>query len=831
MAATELRAGGADLRGAALAAENLMLRQEIRVAREAAEITARLVVQQFEKSEAMLERLQQSKAITETALRENKGIMDNASLGISFTRERKIFRYNKAFREMFGFSGESGIDQPGRALFCSDEDYDELGRLAGPLLTANKPFAHEMLMRRQDGREFWADLKAYVADPRDPSVGTVWIVQDRSAFKAAEEEVKRASEEMAAIFESSTFGIAFIRDRVMVKANHKLEELFGYAQGELCGRSTRCWYPDEESYRSVGVAYNELALGQTHRRVMTMQHKDGSLFWARLSGCALSADISRGSVWTVEDVTAEQEATAALQLAKEKAEAAEEKLRESYAEVEAANCRLVELDRMKSDFLSSVSHELRTPLTSIRGFARLIDREFSRTFLPLQGDDDSLRKKSQRIRDNLEIILKESERLTRLINDVLDLAKIEAGRIEWHDVPIPPQTLARDAANAVAGLFESKPEVALHLELQEDLPLIIGDADRLLQVLVNLLNNAAKFTDAGAVTLSVRNNAEQQIQMEVCDTGIGFPSDDAEAIFDKFQQAKHGDTLADRPAGTGLGLAISREIVSRHGGRIWARSEPGKGSVFTLTLPAAVPPQQTAASAVQSVDPTAAAASDPQRPAAERRASRVLVVDDDPNIRGYLTQLLQEYGYEVVAADDGRAALGAAQRFRPDLITMDLAMPVMDGRTAIVQLRADPQLQHIPIMVISAIPGWESAGGDLAMGKPLDEQRFLHNVHLLLGNDQGEASRRVSFLVLHEADELPASTLGGLSSRCELSGCPVAELPARIAAGFQGMVVVPTHLLGKVDLSELQATPALEVMIMPVRAAAGAGAGKHSRGE
>jgi len=245
-------------------------------------------------------------------------------------------------------------------------------------------------------------------------------------------------------------------------------------------------------------------------------------------------------------------------------------------------------NKMKSDFLSSVSHELRTPLTSIRGFASLIEREFSRSFMPLAGEDSDLQKKSQRIRDNLGILLKESERLTRLINDVLDLAKIEAGRVEWRDAPIRPETLVRDAANAAHGMFDAKSAVSLHLEIQEALPPFIGDADRMLQVLVNLLNNAAKFTEQGTVTVKAFLNEQKLIQLEVHDTGIGFPPEDAEVIFDKFQQSRHGDTLGDRPRGTGLGLAISQEIVGRHGGRIWASSDPGKGSVFILTLPAAL---------------------------------------------------------------------------------------------------------------------------------------------------------------------------------------------------------------------------------------------------
>ena len=173
-------------------AENALLRQEIRTAREAAEITAGLVVRQFEKSEALLARLQRSTAITEATLREIKGIMDNASVGIVFSRDRKIHRYNKAFGELFGFVGDGGVGRPGRVIYISDESYAEVGRDAAPLLSQNRPFEREMFMRRQDGSEFWANLKGFVADPADLSAGTIWIVEDRSSFKAAAEEVEAA---------------------------------------------------------------------------------------------------------------------------------------------------------------------------------------------------------------------------------------------------------------------------------------------------------------------------------------------------------------------------------------------------------------------------------------------------------------------------------------------------------------------------------------------------------------------------------------------------------------------------------------------------------------
>jgi signal transduction histidine kinase len=512
-----------------------------------------------------------------------------------------------------------------------------------------------------------------------------------------------------------------------------------------------------------------------------------------------------------------------LQAAKDEAEDAEGKLRDSYVKLEEANRRLQKLDQMKSDFLSSVSHELRTPLTSIRGFAHLVEREFSRSFASLAGEDAGLIKKSNRIRENLEIILKESDRLTRLVNDVLDLAKIEAGRVEWHDTPVQPGVLVHDAINAAQGMFDQKPDVELKVEIEDGLPLFVGDADRMLQVLINLFNNAAKFTDHGSVTVQAFLNPENQIQIDIIDSGIGFPPEEAEAIFDKFQQAKHGDTLEDRPRGTGLGLSISREIVERHGGKVRAQSQPGKGSVFTVLLPPA------AESLVKTSDITSRIATFATE-VASREANegtspskdgkpKVLVVDDDVGVRDYLTQLLQEQDYDVITAADGQAAIIAAQAYHPDLITMDLAMPIMDGHTAITNLRADPELQHIPILVVSAITGWETAGGDLSMSKPLDEPRFLKNIHLLLGRSESAESKKMCFLVLYENERNMTMVPSGFIDHCEVNFCPLDELSARIQSGFQGMVVIPTDLLNKVDLSMLNGVPSLEVIIMPVQAA------------
>ncbi|WP_243360080.1 GAF domain-containing sensor histidine kinase [Fundidesulfovibrio terrae] len=254
------------------------------------------------------------------------------------------------------------------------------------------------------------------------------------------------------------------------------------------------------------------------------------------------------------------------------------------AEMEAANKQLKQLERLKSSFLSSVSHELRTPLTSIMGFAKLIAKDFERFFR--QNPDSPLWGKAVRILRNLGIVEKESERLTRLINDVLDLTRIESGKMPWRDERVSIVEVVADAVMALEGRFEARPAVSLRLDMPKRLPRVVADRDRILQVLINLLDNALKFTEEGQVTVEA-GLTEDGSMLLVCveDTGPGIAPEEAEKVFDKFHQHDRKDTLKDKPKGTGLGLAICRHIVTRHGGFIWMEPARERGSVFCFTLP------------------------------------------------------------------------------------------------------------------------------------------------------------------------------------------------------------------------------------------------------
>ncbi len=241
-------------------------------------------------------------------------------------------------------------------------------------------------------------------------------------------------------------------------------------------------------------------------------------------------------------------------------------------ELRRANADLRRLNELKSNFLANVSHELRTPLTSIRSFSEIL-RDYP-------DEDPAVRA------EFLDIIGSETERLTRLINDVLDLAKIEAGKMEWRPRPVQLGDLARQSLE-VFQVVAARKGLGLLDRIAPDLPPVTADPDRLMQVFTNLLSNAVKFTESGSIALGGALR-EQEVLFYVADTGKGIPAGEEELIFEKFHQS--GDALTGKPAGTGLGLAICREIMERHGGRIWAERQPEAGSVFYVALPA-VPPR------------------------------------------------------------------------------------------------------------------------------------------------------------------------------------------------------------------------------------------------
>jgi signal transduction histidine kinase len=249
-------------------------------------------------------------------------------------------------------------------------------------------------------------------------------------------------------------------------------------------------------------------------------------------------------------------------------------LEAATAELRAANERLTELDRLKDDFVSTVTHELRTPLTSIRALTEIL----------LDEADVG----TEQRRKFLGVIAREAERLTRLINQVLDLAKIESGKADWVESQVDMKQVISDALAAMDQLFREK-RVEIETRLPEKVPPVAADLDRMIQVMLNLLSNAAKFCDDlhGRVEVAL-TESDHSLRVDVSDNGRGISPEEHEAIFSKFHQA--GDTLTAKPHGSGLGLHISRQIVEHFGGRMWVESRPGHGARFSFVLPAGAAP-------------------------------------------------------------------------------------------------------------------------------------------------------------------------------------------------------------------------------------------------
>jgi signal transduction histidine kinase len=247
----------------------------------------------------------------------------------------------------------------------------------------------------------------------------------------------------------------------------------------------------------------------------------------------------------------------------------EQKSREleaATAELRGANERLTELDRLKDDFVSTITHELRTPLTSIRAFTQIL----------LENPDVE---QEQRARF-LGIITKETERLTRLINQVLDLSRIESGRAEWHESSVDMREVVADTVTGMSRVFEER-NISVEVSLPEGVQRVKADVDRMIQVMLNLLSNAAKFC-RGRIEIALSEQAGA-LRVDVRDNGPGIDPADQKVVFDKFRQAS--DSLAAKPQGSGLGLHISRQIVEHFGGRMWVESAPGQGACFSFTLP------------------------------------------------------------------------------------------------------------------------------------------------------------------------------------------------------------------------------------------------------
>jgi signal transduction histidine kinase/DNA-binding response OmpR family regulator len=356
-------------------------------------------------------------------------------------------------------------------------------------------------------------------------------------------------------------------------------------------------------------------------------------------------------------------------------------LKRREEEVAAARDQAMAATQAKSKFLAGMSHELRTPLNAIIGFTRLVMRRAKDT-LPLKQYE------------NLGKILVSAEHLLSLINTVLDLSKIEAGRIEVKLAEFPLEPLIDLCLTTVEPMVKAE-RVQLIKDVQGQLPALYTDQGKLKQILINLLSNAAKFTEAGSITLRERCIGER-VELAVADTGCGIPKTALDLIFEEFRQIDSG--VARTHTGTGLGLTISRRLTRMLGGDITVESEVGEGSTFTITIPVrlAGPPELKPKDAAVHMPVTTEA---PLRPGEKL----VLAIDDDRNVLQLLKENLAEAGYRVIGVESGQEGLQKARELRPRAITLDIIMPDIDGWQVLHALKTDPLTRDIPVILISIV--------------------------------------------------------------------------------------------------------------------------------
>jgi signal transduction histidine kinase/DNA-binding response OmpR family regulator len=383
-----------------------------------------------------------------------------------------------------------------------------------------------------------------------------------------------------------------------------------------------------------------------------------------------------------------------------------------YEEQRKTAEKLRELDKLKSQFLANMSHELRTPLNSIIGFSRVILKGIDGPTTDLQQQD-------------LTAIYTAGEHLLKLINDVLDISKIEAGKMELaFDEQIDIVELINAAVSTAEGLTRDKP-IRIETDIQPNIPMVRADPTRIRQVMINLLSNAAKFTEEGVIRLFARTQLgpdgtplahRPEVWVGVQDTGPGIDKMHQVQLFEPFTQVDASPTR--KVGGTGLGLSISRLLIEMHGGRIGVESELGKGSLFYFTLP--LPYEEPAPEIVDG----------------SINGKTILVIDDDPNVIKLYERYLSPYGYQIIPLSDSSQAVAQAAQIMPYAITLDIMMPRYDGWQVLEELKANPSTQNIPVIICSILENLEkgySLGAVDYLTKPILENDLLNALQRLSG--------------------------------------------------------------------------------------------------
>jgi PAS domain S-box-containing protein len=588
---------------------------------------------------------------------------------------------NDAFAALSGWARDEAIGRTALELGVwgspeARERFVEAVRTQGEVRDLAVSFRH------RDGQRF----SLLVSAARFGMEGREYLVLNgRDVTRGERERLERE-----AILTNASIGIALTRDREFQLANPKFEQMFGWSAGELVGQPGHVTCVDMAAYAELGGLIGpRLAAGEAVEFERTMKRRDGSTFLCRLLARPIDPThpSQGGTIWIAEDVTEQRAVQQALASARDEAEAA---------------------NRAKSAFLANTSHEIRTPLNGLVGLARLARQS---------GLDEARRAQY------LAQIDDSAQALAGVINDILDLSKIEAGKLELERSEFDLHALLESIEHGYAALAEAR---ALALTVAADAALprrVRGDALRVRQILSNFLANALKFTEAGHVRVHVGPLEGDLIRFEVADSGPGIEPEVQARLFEPFTQAD--DSTTRRYGGTGLGLSICRELAQLMGGSVGVSSKPGRGSRFWAELPLPRGNDEAPASAFAALAETDAALG----------GLAVLVVEDNPVNMMIAVALLQQWGIDAAEAANGAQAVALvtqrADAGHPfDLVLMDMQMPVLGGNDATRALRRRFAPEALPIVALTAAALTSERDEALAAGmndfltKPIDAQRL-----------------------------------------------------------------------------------------------------------
>ncbi|MBI1387587.1 MAG: PAS domain S-box protein [bacterium] len=525
---------------------------------------------------------------------------------------------------------------------------------------------------RKDGRRLAVNLAVTAKrNERGELIGFLGIATDLTEQKRMFSRLHESQSRLQAVLNNVVDGIiTYDESGAITSFNPAAERIFGYEAAEVIGRNIEMLMPPEYESGPLRVFAapddDPQIIAGVEREVVGLR-KNGETFPMEMGVSEMEIGDRVLLTGAFRDITERKQAEQAMRLAKEAAERA---------------------NHAKSDFLAKMSHELRTPLNSIIGFSNIL----------LKNKANNLSEKDinylDRIGDN-------GRHLLGLINNVLDLSKVEAGRMDIDWSPVSLTGLIEETLSQMESQCRDKP-VELRLDAPPDPLEIQTDPAKLKQILINLLGNAVKFTQHGYVTVRVllSHDGGEPSAIQVIDTGIGIPVDKLDSIFDAFQQAD--SSMTRRFGGTGLGLAISRSMCGLLGYRLTAESQLGEGSVFTIHLnPAQTETRETPAFLTTlPVEPLLEASSGETR---DKDRTLVLVIDDEPDSRLLMKEQLEDLGCRVIDAESGPEGLRLARQSQPDLITLDLLMPDVSGWDVFNQLRSDPALRSIPVVIVSVV--------------------------------------------------------------------------------------------------------------------------------